>query len=115
VAVKDAQINVRGHENVSVLTADVRLALTHWPRITQAHWDAIVLDPPRAGVEREALERVAELRAPTLVYVSCDPATLSRDIKVLTNHGYTLDYAQPLDMFPQTHHVEVVAVLTLSR
>jgi len=114
VAVKDAQINVRGHENVSVLTADVRLALTHWPRITKAHWDAIVLDPPRAGVEHEALERVAELRAPKIVYVSCDPATLARDIKLLADHGYTLDYAQPLDMFPQTHHVETVAVLTLS-
>ena len=114
IAIKDAQVNLRGRNHVSVLTADVEFALANWVRINNTHWDAIVLDPPRAGVERQALQRTAALRAPRLVYVSCDPATLARDIKVLADHGYTLDYAQPLDMFPQTHHVEVVAVLTLN-
>jgi 23S rRNA (uracil1939-C5)-methyltransferase len=68
------------------------------------------LDPPRAGVEREALMRLIALNAPLIVYVSCDPATLARDAKLLCERGYQLDYAQPLDMFPQTHHVETVAV-----
>ena len=112
-ATRDATLNLRKHTNVEMYTADVRLALSNWTRITQTKWDAIVLDPPRAGVEHAALQAMAALRSPKLVYVSCDPATLARDIKLLAEHGYLLSTAQPLDMFPQTHHVETVAELVL--
>ena len=66
-----------------------------------------MLDPPRTGVAASALGALAGLAAPRLVYVSCDPATLARDARLLCAAGYTLTFAQPFDMFPQTHHVEV--------
>jgi 23S rRNA (uracil1939-C5)-methyltransferase len=109
-AVADARVNLRGCSNARLLLADVGHAL-HQKEITHQRWDAVVLDPPRAGVAREALAKLAQLHVPKLVYVSCDPATLARDLKFLCANGYTLRYAQPLDMFPQTHHVETVAVL----
>jgi 23S rRNA (uracil1939-C5)-methyltransferase len=75
-------------------------------------WDAVVLDPPRTGVEAESLRALIALRAPRLLYVSCEPSTLARDLRVLTDEGYVLEYAQPFDMFPQTRHVETLAVLS---
>ena len=84
------------------------------PAITRERWDAIVLDPPRAGVDHAALLSVIALQAPKLVSVSCDPATLARDAKLLCAQGYALQSAQPFDVFPQTHHVETVAIFTQS-
>lgn len=106
IAVEDAKINA---PQARFVAADVKDALAT-RSIRDKRWNAIVLDPPRAGVEREALMRLIALNAPLIVYVSCDPATLARDAKLLCERGYQLDYAQPLDMFPQTHHVETVAV-----
>ncbi|HSL86754.1 MAG TPA: hypothetical protein VK861_07450, partial [Bacteroidales bacterium] len=70
--------------------------------------DAIVLDPPRAGCAPEALEAMADYGASRIVYVSCDPATLSRDIARLNTLGYALRQVQPVDLFPQTFHIETV-------
>ncbi len=75
--------------------------------------DLVLLDPPRAGAERGALEGMIALRPRRLVYVSCDPATLARDLRGLASAGYTLDSIAAFDMFPQTHHVETIARLTL--
>jgi 23S rRNA (uracil1939-C5)-methyltransferase len=72
----------------------------------------VLLDPPRAGAA-EAVSHLLEIRPKRVVYVSCDPATLARDIKVLQQGGYRLESAVPLDMFPQTAHVETVASLEL--
>ena len=71
--------------------------------------DVVVLDPPRTGAGERTCERLAALRPDTIVYVACDPAALARDARTLTEHGYTLRRAVPLDLFPMTHHVEVVA------
>ncbi len=71
--------------------------------------DLVVLDPPRVGAGPDVVARLAELRPDTIVYVACDPAALARDAKALAQHGYTLRRAVPLDLFPMTHHVEVVA------
>lgn len=71
--------------------------------------DLVVLDPPRTGAGPDTCARLAELRPDTIVYVACDPAALARDAKVLVEQGYTLRRAVPLDLFPMTHHVEVVA------
>jgi 23S rRNA (uracil1939-C5)-methyltransferase len=109
-AVADARMNLRGHGNARLLLADVGQALGY-KDVTRNRWDAIVLDPPRAGVAPQALVSLAKLHVAKLIYVSCDPATLARDLKYLCANGYTLSYAQPLDMFPQTHHVETVAVM----
>ena len=71
-----------------------------------------ILDPPRAGCRPELLEAVIDLGAERIVYVSCDPATLARDIKFLGEHGYDLQEATPVDMFPHTAEVEVVSLLS---
>ena len=108
-AVNDALDNLQGRANVNVIAADVRAGLLD-PQVRQRSWQRVVLDPPRAGVDAGALSRIAATGAERLVYVSCDPATLARDAGRLRSYGYTLRYAQPLDLFPQTHHVETVAV-----
>jgi len=72
----------------------------------------LLLDPPRAGAEPEALAAIVALRPRRIAYVSCDPATLARDLRALFDAGYTLDSLRAFDMFPQTHHVETVVQLT---
>lgn len=111
VATEDARHNAAPFPQVKIITDTVENALKR-KEIRQQRWDAVVVDPPRAGVERKALDQIVALQPPKLVYVSCDPATLARDAKVLCDSGYALLVAQPLDMFPQTHHVETVAVFS---
>jgi 23S rRNA (uracil1939-C5)-methyltransferase len=74
--------------------------------------DLLVLDPPRAGVARSALTQIAALQPRQIVYVSCDPTTLARDLRLLIDHGFKLSQLQAFDLFPQTYHVETVATLT---
>ena len=71
--------------------------------------DSLLVDPPRAGLADGAIEAIAKTRARTIAYVSCDPATLARDAKSLLDAGYRLAVATPVDLFPQTFHVETVA------
>jgi 23S rRNA (uracil1939-C5)-methyltransferase len=73
--------------------------------------DLIVMDPPRAGVGLEVCNLLARISAPEIVYVSCDPVTLARDLKALTRAGYSIAELHMVDMFPQTFHLEAVAVL----
>ena len=84
------------------------------PRLYQQgeRFAAAVLDPPRKGCAPEVLNTVHRMRIPKLVYVSCNPATLARDLGILKDMGYRTDSIQPIDMFPQTYHVESVATLT---
>jgi len=76
--------------------------------------DVVILDPPRKGCEEALLKTVAEVKPKRIVYVSCKPSTLARDLKYLTDHGYTVQRVVPVNMFPKTEHVESVAQLTLS-
>ena len=108
-ATSDARSNLAGHSNATIVTDNVSHWLTSNAIDAQA-WDAIVLDPPRAGVDHKSLLSILRIQAHRIVYVSCDPATLARDAKIICNNGYQLIRVQPLDMFPQTHHVETVAV-----
>lgn len=79
--------------------------------ITVDKADVVILDPPRAGCEIELIDAVAEVSPQKIIYVSCDGATLSRDIKLLTERGYSFEEATPVDMFPWTGHCEVAALL----
>jgi 23S rRNA (uracil1939-C5)-methyltransferase len=76
--------------------------------------DLVLINPPRKGCERAFLEGVVRLAPKRAIYISCDPATLSRDLAYLQSSGYHVDAVHPFDMFPQTSHVECVAKLTLS-
>lgn len=75
------------------------------------HADIAVLDPPRSGCRPELLDTIAEADIPAVIYVSCDPGTLSRDLKLLHEKGYRLVEATPVDMFPHTSHVETCCLL----
>jgi len=85
--------------------------LASWHR----HHDLALLDPPRKGCEPAVLERLAKTRVRRIVYVSCNPATLARDLGILSGLGYACEEIQPVDMFPQTTHVECVASIVAAR
>ena len=107
-AIEDARINARGLEHVSFYEGRVEDML---PGI-EANVDLAVLDPPRVGCQPAVLKTLMERTPRRIAYVSCDPATLARDLRVLLGDGYELQEVQPVDMFPQTAHIEVVALLT---
>ena len=73
------------------------------------YWQVAVVDPPRPGLGAGAVEAVTAARPRVVVYVSCDPAGLARDACYLADLGYALEWAAPVDMFPQTFHIETVA------
>jgi 23S rRNA (uracil1939-C5)-methyltransferase len=107
-AVNDAAENLDEFDNVEIYEATAEAVL---PSLNTGV-DAVVLDPPRAGCAPEVVDALLRLQPARLVYVSCDPATLARDARRLAAGGYALDWAQPLDMFPQTYHVECVTRFT---
>lgn len=74
--------------------------------------DIVVLDPPRAGAHKRVLERLLELKPDQIIYVSCDPGTLARDLGILQSGGYRVVEVQPVDMFPWTAHVESIIMMT---
>jgi len=71
----------------------------------------VVVDPPRAGLSQKIVRRIVEMDAKRIVYVSCNPTTLAPNARQLVEAGWTLQRVQPVDMFPQTPHIECVAVL----
>ncbi len=111
-AVADAERNARnnGVDNATFLAGEVRHVLPDLVgRGVTAN--AVVADPPRAGFHPRALAALVALAPARIVYVSCNPSTLARDLGDLVAGGYTLDWVQPVDMFPQTPHIEAVARL----
>lgn len=107
-ALKDARYNARDLANVAFLAGRTEEVL---PAILEPVSAAIV-DPPRIGCRIEALEALLRLAPRRLIYVSCEASTLARDLRVLAEGGFTLRSVQPVDMFPQTYHVETVSLLT---
>jgi 23S rRNA (uracil1939-C5)-methyltransferase len=71
--------------------------------------DLLVVDPPRAGLERATFEGIQTLKPRVIAYISCDPATLGRDARFLTEMGYQLRQITPFDLFPQTYHIESIS------
>ena len=112
-AVRDAQLNAaaNGLANYRAICGDVGVVLReHRDELPVP--DVAVVDPPRAGLSGRAVRRILELAPKTLVYVSCQPATFADNAKRFIDGGYTLEYVQPVDMFPQTPHIEAVARFT---
>lgn len=114
-SVRDARFNLRDMPHVSVERGEVESVLDEISfgrgktRLNRA--DLVVLDPPRTGAGPEVVKRVAELAGRRIAYVSCDPATLARDLALFAEQGWTLSALRTFDAFPMTQHVELVATL----
>ncbi len=108
-AIGNAELN--GIENARFYAGDIRTAAR--PLVEQAgRPDVVVVDPPRAGLSQKIVRRIAEMEPRRIVYVSCNPTTLAPNARQLVEAGWTLDRVQPVDMFPQTPHIECVALLS---
>ncbi|MBE6156502.1 MAG: class I SAM-dependent RNA methyltransferase [Firmicutes bacterium] len=107
-AIIDANLNknFNGRNNVEFICADTKDILN---KITNK-FDTIILDPPRSGVVRNVLDKIIEVNPNKIIYVSCDPNTLARDLKLLENN-YEINNFKLLDMFPETEHVESIVIL----
>jgi 23S rRNA (uracil1939-C5)-methyltransferase len=106
-AVTDAEINLDDLDNIDLVEGPVEDVLED----LDGPFDAVVVDPPRTGMNNEVIDELVRLNSPTIIYVSCDPATLARDVQKLVRQGYRLIDTQPVDMFPQTYHIESIATL----
>lgn len=105
-AAADFRQNALGMEHVTLLEGTARRCL---PQI-EAPVDLLILDPPRSGAGRDVIVEITRLQPERIAYVSCDPATLARDARILIESGYGLHEVQPVDLFPQTFHIESVAL-----
>jgi 23S rRNA (uracil1939-C5)-methyltransferase len=116
-AVRCAGLNLRGERlmHVDVYLGDVADILGNEFVVRGITVDVVILDPPRDGCGMRVIDAVAAMRPKRIIYVSCNPATQARDVRLLAERGYALRLLQPLDMFPQTAHIEVVALLTGSQ
>jgi 23S rRNA (uracil1939-C5)-methyltransferase len=107
-ACNDYAANLEEFENVSLYMGKVEQVLPSLD-ITP---DLVLLDPPRAGLDPRAMEGLLKAKPAEIIYVSCDPATLARDLQKLIAEGYSLQSVTPFDLFPQTYHVESISLLT---
>jgi len=112
VAAGDLEVNLReaGVDNVRVLAVSVETAMND-ADFARLNPDRVVIDPPRSGLGEGVAERIADFEPERIIYLSCDPATLARDLSVFNHCGYRLIAAECFDLFPQTPHVEMLAVM----
>ncbi|NDI24993.1 MAG: hypothetical protein EBY87_05680, partial [Actinobacteria bacterium] len=103
-AVTDARRNFATDATVEIVEGSVEKSIKKYVRA-----DVVIVDPPRSGVGGSTLQSILALEPRTVVYVSCDPATLARDSRIAIDRGYRLDQIRALDLFPMTHHIECVA------
>lgn len=106
LAVQDAVENLSEFENITIIEGKTEEVLN---RLSRGRYDSVVLDPPRSGIDLKGLKGLVNLSPEKIVYISCDVATLARDSKKLREGGYQLLFVQPVDMFPQTYHIECIA------
>ncbi|MDY0406641.1 23S rRNA (uracil(1939)-C(5))-methyltransferase RlmD [Virgibacillus sp. 179-BFC.A HS] len=111
-AIEDAKNNalLNGMENVEFVVGQAEKVMPAWKE-KGLNPDVIVVDPPRKGCEADFLQAMIEMEPKRIVYVSCNPSTLARDLKILADGGYRAAEIQPVDMFPQSMHVECVSLL----
>ena len=113
-AIDDARGNaeINGMENVEFFVGKAEEVLPEQYEKNQVYADVIVVDPPRKGCDEKCLETIVRMGPKKVVYVSCDSATLARDVKYLGEKGYEVKRARCVDMFPQSGHVETVCLLS---
>ncbi|MGX7058403.1 23S rRNA (uracil(1939)-C(5))-methyltransferase RlmD [Vagococcus humatus] len=111
-AIEDAKVNAELNNitNADFVVGKAEEVMDEWVKENK-QCDVLVVDPPRKGLEEMFIEKTVELGPKKMVYISCNPASLARDCAHLVEHGYTVKKVQPVDMFPQTAHVECVALL----
>jgi 23S rRNA (uracil1939-C5)-methyltransferase len=114
-AMNDLRANLESNkiDNVELVRSDVA-SIQQWDGEKWNDVDFVLLDPPRQGVEKGALRRMVEQRVPNCAYVSCDPTSMARDLKVLMSGGYDIQKTYLFDFFPQTYHFETVVRLQRS-
>ena len=114
-AIEDAKKNaeLNGISNVEFAVGEAETVIPEWYE-NGVVADVLVVDPPRKGCDEKLLQTIINMKPKKVVYVSCNPATLARDLRVLEDGGYQTVEVQPVDMFPQTMHVECVAKLILN-
>lgn len=112
---QDARVNadLNNVDNCRFIRADLKYLADFTTDLARP--TVMIIDPPRAGMHRKTVESVLALRPDRIVHVSCNPTTLARDLVILVEGGYDIEYVQPVDMFPHTGHVEVVVRLEKSR
>ena len=112
-AVEDARRNaeLNGIENAEFYVGKAEEILPELYEKEKVRADVIVVDPPRKGCEESLLETMVQMKPERIVYVSCDPATLARDLKYLCGEGYEMVRVRAVDQFPMTVHVETVCLL----
>ena len=108
MAAENARIN--GIENISFYQGHVRDYLASLNAEELGRFDTVLIDPPRAGLHPKALKRILALPAERILYISCNPATFARDAQELVRSGFTMSPVHPVDMFPHTRHIELVAL-----
>jgi tRNA/tmRNA/rRNA uracil-C5-methylase (TrmA/RlmC/RlmD family) len=115
LSVECAKINASksGVKNINFLQSDVEEILTEEFLSSENKTDMMLLDPPRVGCSPSVLKSVCSMRPRKIIYISCNPATQARDVKYLREQGYKLQSLLPLDMFPQTQHIEVIGILDM--
>ncbi|MDQ0351881.1 23S rRNA (uracil1939-C5)-methyltransferase [Alkalibacillus filiformis] len=113
-AVDDAKANAkRNHINNAEFFVGEAEKVMPWWKAQGLNPDVIVVDPPRKGCDEELLQAMIDMQPERIVYVSCNPSTLARDLKILSEGGFETKEIQPVDMFPQSNHIESVAQLVL--
>ncbi|KRM80014.1 tRNA (uracil-5-)-methyltransferase [Lapidilactobacillus dextrinicus DSM 20335] len=114
-AIADAKINAKLNHvtNIDFTVGKAEEILPEWVEKDQA-MDVLIVDPPRKGLQPEFIEAVLKAKPKKLVYISCNPATLARDLRLLIDGGYIGTTTQPVDMFPMSNHIESVTALTLA-
>jgi len=113
-AIQDARKNaeINGVKNCFFEVGEAEEVIRKWKKF---NFDVVFIDPPRKGCDPRFLSAVIEMKIPKIVYVSCDPASLVRDLKILKDGGYDIREITPFDMFPQTIHVETVVLMTVAK
>ena len=112
-AIEDAKINAQANDitNASFLCGKAEVLIDNLVK-NQENPDVVIVDPPRKGLEQNVIDKLVEVQVPKVVYVSCNPASMARDMKLFVAGGYQMEEVVPVDMFPETGHVECAVLMS---